>query len=130
MFDKLLNMARAAQKQSYSPYSKFKVGASLLSTSGKYYQGCSIEFCSFSLTLCAEASVISSMVASGERGIRSLLVVGGDDKFCFPCGSCRQQISEFSTCDTDVIVVDGTDQYKVFKIEELLPNAFKFMPRN
>jgi len=130
MFEKLLAKAKIARKNAYSPFSKFQVGASILSSNNNYYVGSSIENPSFSQTLCAEASAIAAMVTAGERKIKTILVVGGDDNLCFPCGGCRQKIKEFSYDETKIYVVNGLDQYKIFSIDELLPNAFTFSPKN
>ena len=86
MFEKLLAKAKIARKNAYSPFSKFQVGASIFTSNNNYYVGSSIENSSFSQTLCAEASAIAAMVTAGERKIKTILVVGGDDNLCFPCG--------------------------------------------
>lgn len=118
-----------ARGLSYSPYSKFSVGAALLAKSGKIYLGCNIENAAFSPTNCAERTAFFSAVSAGEREFEAIAICGGRhdaDKldFCAPCGVCRQVIREFCGEDFIIILVKSPDEYKIFKLEDLLPESF------
>ncbi|MBP9988404.1 MAG: cytidine deaminase [Ruminococcus sp.] len=124
----LINKAIEAMKNSYSPYSNFRVGASLITKNGKIYTGCNIENSSFSATNCAERTAFFNAVSNGEKEFEAIAIVGGKngkiDDFCFPCGICRQVMSEF--CDKDFkIILSNTKEIKEYKLSELLPESFK-----
>ena len=124
----LISAAKEAAKKAYSPYSNFCVGAALLTKSGKIYKGCNIENSSFSVTNCAERTALFSAVADGEREFEAIAIVGGKNgtfsEPCFPCGVCRQALSEFCDKDTRIIIADG-DSYKEYTLADLLPESFK-----
>jgi len=126
MFLKLLEKAELARENSYSPYSKFKVGAALLSKNGEIFTGCNIESSSYSLTCCAERVAFFKAISEGNNGFEAIAIVGGfndTNEPCMPCGSCRQVMAEFCTPDFKIILKknDGFDIYTLF---ELLPNSF------
>ncbi len=121
-YDQLVKKAYEAMEFSYSPYSKFKVGAALLTESGKVYTGCNVEIVSFGATNCAERTAIFKAISEGEMNYKAIAVVSSSNDLTFPCGICRQVIVEFAK-DIDIIVAKGYD-YEVFKIEELLPRSF------
>lgn len=108
----------------YSPYSNFKVGASILAANHKIYSGCNIEFCSYGATLCAEASAIANMVTNGNKEILEMAICCSNNKICYPCGICLQRIVELSNGNTMIhLCIDG--QAKVsLNIRQLLPYAF------
>lgn len=118
----LIEKALEAKNMAYVPYSNFHVGAALLTKSGKVFTGCNIESASFSPTICAERTAISKAVSEGEREFIALAVVG-DSEYTFPCGVCRQVIREFGT-EIKIIVAKNKDDYKVYTLDELLPNSF------
>lgn len=129
MTDKeLLSCAFNAMGNSYSPYSQCKVGAALLTKSGKIYTGANIENASFSPTVCAERVAIFKAISDGERDFLKIAVVGGKngtvDGIFAPCGVCRQVMREF--CDNDFIIILGEreDSYKTATLKELLPLSF------
>lgn len=128
MLDKeLLQLAIEARKKSYSPYSGFRVGAALLTKSGKVYDGCNIENAAYTPTNCAERTAIFKAVSEGEREFSAIAIVGGKGEdpadFCAPCGVCRQVIAEF--CDPDFRIILGTlDNIRVYTLAELLPLSF------
>ena len=128
MLDKeLLQFAIEARKQSYSPYSNFRVGAALLTKSGKVYGGCNIENAAYTPTNCAERTAIFKAVSEGEREFTAIAIVGGKGDepadFCAPCGVCRQVLAEF--CDPDFRIILGTpDNIRVYTLAELLPLSF------
>lgn len=120
---KLESLARKAAKASYSPYSRFPVGASVLTKSGKIFSGCNVENASYGLCNCAERTAIFSAVASGERGISAVAVYTPTATPTSPCGACRQVINEFGP-DALVISVCDTEERIEGSIRTLLPNAF------
>jgi homotetrameric cytidine deaminase len=126
----LINEAFLAQKNSYSPYSSCKVGAALISESGKIYTGCNIENSSFSVTNCAERTALFKAVSEGEREFKAIAIVGnnGNDDYFYPCGVCRQALNEFCDADFKIIVAKSEDDYKIFTLGELL--AFSFGKEN
>ncbi|MGO3752105.1 MAG: cytidine deaminase [Peptoniphilaceae bacterium] len=112
----------ARDKYSYSPYSKFKVGAAVEMEDGSVYSGGNIEIASYGATNCAERTAIFKAVSEGKKIVKKLVVISqGIDTF--PCGICRQVLKEFSN-DPDIIVANSIDDYKIFKLEELLPYSF------
>ena len=126
-YQTLMQSAQQARKNSYSPYSHFRVGAALLTKGGKVYTGCNVENASYSATNCAERTAIFKAVSEGERDFEALAIVGGREgetaDCCAPCGVCRQVISEF--CGKDFKILLGNEKnFKVYTLEELLPLAF------
>lgn len=123
----LIEKAIEAMEKSYSPYSEFKVGAALVSKSGRVFTGCNIENASFSPTNCAERTAFFKAVSEGEKEFTAIAIVGGDKgeikSFCPPCGVCRQVMSEFCNKDFMIILFDGK-LVKAFSLAQLLPEAF------
>lgn len=119
----LIEKATQARESAYCPYSKFKVGAALLSESGKIYTGCNVENSSYGLTNCAERTAIFNMINAGEKKIKAIAIVLEAEDYGAPCGACRQVIYEFGQ-NTDVIMATVNGKHKVVKIKELLPYAF------
>ena len=123
----LMQLAVKAREMSYSPYSNFKVGATLLGKSGKVYTGCNVENAAYSPTNCAERTAVFKAVSEGERSFEKIAIVGGMAEtiaeICAPCGVCRQVLAEF--CDKDFIFVLGNpDNIKTYTFEEVLPLSF------
>ena len=124
--NELVSLALEAREKSYSPYSGFKVGAALLTKSGKVYKGCNIENGAFSPTNCAERTAVFTAVSDGEKDFSAIAVVGGADEinaFCPPCGVCRQVLSEFCGKDFEIHLFNG-EEIKTFTLGELLPESF------
>jgi cytidine deaminase len=119
---KLVELAYEAAKYAYVPYSKFQVGAALLTKSGKVYTGCNIEIASFGATNCAERTAIFKAISEGEKEFVAIAVTSSSHDYTFPCGICRQVIVEFSK-DIDIIISKDYD-YEVYKIDDLLPHSF------
>ncbi|WP_236932679.1 cytidine deaminase [Geosporobacter ferrireducens] len=119
----LMQQARKAMEYAYVPYSKFRVGAALLTTDGKVYTGCNIECASFGGTNCAERTALFKAISEGHRSFEAIAVVSDNDEYTFPCGICRQVIVEFGK---DIKIIVGTSDGKIetFTIEELLPHYF------
>jgi cytidine deaminase len=122
---KLTAAAKVAAGRAYAPYSKFTVGAAILTTSGKIYSGCNVENASYGLTNCAERTAIFNAVAAGEKKLKlSCVVVYTPTKTATaPCGACRQVIYEFGPGSRVVSTCDGREMIDV-TIEALLPGAF------
>lgn len=122
---KLMELAEKAYENSYSPYSGIRIGAALKSGSGKIYTGTNIENSSYGATICAERSAIAKMVSDGETEITAIAITGDIDDYAYPCGICRQVISEFMSPDMDIAVSGQGMEMKTFKLRDLLPNAFE-----
>lgn len=127
--EEMIELAMGQLVYSYAPYSNFKVGAALLTESGKLYTGCNIENAAYTPTNCAERTAFFKAVSEGERSFQAICVVGGKDgiltEYAAPCGVCRQVMMEF--CDPDrfqIILATGKDQYEVFTLKGLIPLGF------
>ena len=123
---KLVDAAKKAQKHSYSPYSRYPVGAAVLMESGRIYSGCNVENASFGLACCAERVAIFNAVCHGEKKIRAVCVAAKSAK---PCGACRQVIMEFALKDADAIFVnwqplEKKEKVTQIKVSRLLPLPF------
>ncbi|MDY5820189.1 MAG: cytidine deaminase [Candidatus Borkfalkiaceae bacterium] len=128
MTDKeLMVAANEARKFAYTPYSHFKVGAALLTKSGKLYTGCNIENSSYTPTVCAERTAVFKAVSEGESDFAVIAVVGGKEEnpleFCSPCGVCRQVLAEF--CGEDFrILLGNPEKFQSYTVDEILPFSF------
>ena len=120
---RLEKAARAAARASYSPYSKFRVGAAVLTASGRVFAGCNVENASFGLCNCAERTAIFSAAATGERHLRAVVIYTPTDEPTMPCGACRQVINEFGP-DARVISICESHRRRETTLPELLPGAF------
>lgn len=123
VISQLRDAALAAAKNAYCPYSKFPVGAAVLTENGEIFAGCNVENASFGLTICAERNAIFQAVASGHNRVRVLVVVTSTDQPTPPCGSCRQVINEFGE-DAEVFSFGKGNQVLQHRLKELLPHAF------
>lgn len=123
--EKLFNLALESRKNSYSPYSKFKVGASILSDNEKLYSSCNVENVSYPCGACAETGAISAMIADGGKRIKEMLVVADGEQIISPCGACRQRISEFADKNTIIHMANTKSIQRSMTIDELLPAAFE-----
>lgn len=123
--DKLIHLAKKAQENSYSPYSKFAVGAALLTEEGDIFTGCNIENISYGLSNCGERTAIFKMIADKgpKTKIKAIAVSTKADIPCAPCGACRQVILEFSTADTLIFYKDEKG-YTTKTMDQLLPGGF------
>lgn len=118
----LLKMAYDVAKKSYAPYSKFKVGAALLTEEGEVFTGCNVECASFGGTNCAERTAIFKAISEGYHNFVKIAVVSEGALFTYPCGICRQVLNEFAP-DID-IVLDNQGEIKVINLKEMLPYSF------
>ena len=122
--DDLIDAARQAAENSYSPYSNFKVGAAIQTTSGAVYVGCNVENVAYPEGTCAEAGAIAAMCAAGEREIVAVAVIADSPMPVTPCGGCRQKLAEFAKGDVVVTMatIDGVTE--VTSVAKLLPGGF------
>ena len=125
----LIVKAFEAQNFCYTPYSNFNVGAALLGTNGKVYQGCNIENAAYTPTNCAERTAFFKAVSEGVKEFQAICVVGGRDGvltgYTAPCGVCRQVMMEFCDPETfQIILAVSKDKYDVFTLRELFPLGF------
>lgn len=125
----IISEALAAREFSYCPYSQYAVGAALMTENGVIYQGCNIENAAYGECICAERTAVCRAVARGDREFKAIAIAGGPKgqdptTYAFPCGSCRQVLSEFSDGKLAVIVAISETDYEVYELKELLPNSF------
>lgn len=126
-FSELINAARQALENAYSPYSGYRVGAALLTSDGKIFTGCNIENGSYGATNCAERTAVFKAVSEGERHFSALAIAAEDgESVAFPCGICRQVISEFCSPETPILIYDGKGSVCNAELGELIPYAFDF----
>lgn len=122
--EKLLEEAKEARELAYVPYSKFKVGAALLTKDGKVYKGCNIENAAYSMCNCAERTALFKAISEGEKEFVAIAVVADTDRPVPPCGACRQVISELCSSDTKVYLTNLKGDVQELTVSELLPGAF------
>lgn len=122
-YKELVESALSVLDRSYSVYSKYKVAAAVEMDDGSVYNGVNIENASYGLTICAEQSAIANAITNGDSRKISKIAIINPDSYPFPCGACRQFISEF-TKDAKIIVARNTGDYKVYNIKDLLPASF------
>ena len=122
--DDLFVAALAVQQNAYAPYSNYRVGAAVLTSSGTIYAGCNVENAAYPQGACAEAGAIAAMCAAGEREIVAVLTVCDGETLGTCCGGCRQRIREFAALDTPIYAADGTGVRATFTLEGLLPQSF------
>lgn len=118
-----------AMKNSYSPYSDFKVGAALLTENEKVYTGCNIENVAFGPSICAERVAFFKAISEGEKSFSKIAVVGGKVGVISsptpPCGVCRQVMREFCNDDFEILIVRENENYDKVLLKDLLPQSFK-----
>jgi cytidine deaminase len=121
--DLLIEAAKQARENAHAPYSNFRVGAALRSTSGRIFGGCNVENATYGLTICAERVAIFKAISEGERGFSAIAVVTDTDAPTPPCGACRQLIWEFCG-DIPVSMANLDGKIEVMQMRELFPRAF------
>lgn len=122
-YKSLSQKAIDAKKLSMPTYSKFRVGAALLTEGDKLYLGGNIESSSYSLTICAERTAVFKAISEGERKFKAIAIASDAENFISPCGACRQVMSDLCG-DIDVIMLNSKGEQKVEKMSALLPYAF------
>lgn len=124
-YEELMDKAIEASKYSYSPYSKFAVGACLETEDGSIYTGCNFENSSYGLSICAERNAIGSAIAEGKRKIKAIAIYSPNQDNCAPCGACRQVLHEFCEEDSELdVILKNKDELKIYTLEQLLPESF------
>lgn len=123
--DKLVETAQSMLDRAYVPYSKFQVGAALLTKDRKIYGGCNIENASYGLTNCAERTAVFRAVAEGNHDFEALVVIGNTEGPISPCGACRQVIAEFCDDDMPVLLTNTDGKEYLTTVGELLPGHFE-----
>ncbi|MGI6189038.1 MAG: cytidine deaminase [Clostridiales bacterium] len=120
--ERIIREAEKARERAYAPYSKFRVGAALLTQDGSIYTGCNVENASFGAACCAERVAVFKAISDGRRDFTAMAVVSDSQGFTFPCGICRQVMAEFKI--PVIIVVDQNGRTAEYKLNDLLPHAF------
>lgn len=122
----LVNQAIEAREKAYAPYSKFKVGAAILTKNGTVFPGCNIENASYGATICAERAAVCNMIVNGGADPIAIAICYNEEEFAVPCGICRQVLSEFSPKGDLIILMAKTDgTYQETTLSALLPSSFK-----
>lgn len=127
IYDMMLECAEHARENAYAPYSHFRVGAAIMAENGDIYVGCNIENSSYPLCMCAERTALYKAISEGVKKFSMIAVTGGindTSEECFPCGSCRQVLSEFCDKNLKIVLRDGK-KTRVYTLEELMPHSFK-----
>lgn len=120
----LIQVALSMLDKSYAPYSHFSVGAALECEDGEVYTGCNVENAAYGSTICAERTALVKAVSEGKRRFRRIAIAGSGESYCWPCGACRQMLSEFSP-DLEILVVSGQSKaYEKTTLDILLPHSF------
>lgn len=122
-YKELVNHAIRAKENAYVPYSHFRVGAAILTNDGEIYTGCNIENASFGGTNCAERTALFKAISEGKRDFKCIAIVSDSPDYTYPCGICRQVLSEFGN-DLEILVAKSNGDYKVHSFKEILPYAF------
>ncbi|MGB2980155.1 MAG: cytidine deaminase [Candidatus Zixiibacteriota bacterium] len=120
----LIEKAKRARLKAYAPYSNFKVGAALLTKSGKVYTGANVENSTFGLTVCAERIAVFKAVNRGDNSFVKIIVVTDKNPPVTPCGACRQVLSEFAK-DLKIVCANLKGKVERYTLKELLPEAFE-----
>ncbi len=121
----LVNMARQAVNRAYAPYSKFLVGAAVVNDLGEVYTGCNIENASYGASMCAERVAVAKCISEGFRPIVKIAICSSEGRQTFPCGICRQVLSEFMDEDAEVLLGTADGDFYTYTLGELLPNSFE-----
>lgn len=123
-YQKLVAAAQKAKRFSYSPFSKFKVGAAVITRSGTIYTGCNIEISSFALTICAERTAIFKAVSEGRKDFVAVAIASGGPALTPPCGACRQVLMDLAG-DIDVVMMNHRGKKRIMRLRDLFPHPFE-----
>ncbi|WP_216830048.1 cytidine deaminase [Alkalihalobacterium elongatum] len=121
---KLMDEAMSAREKAYVPYSKFPVGAALLTKDGQVFKGCNIENASYGLTNCAERTAVFKAVSEGVHSFSAIAIVADTERPVPPCGACRQVLTEFCSAEMPVYLTNLKGNVQEITVGELLPGAF------
>lgn len=124
-YNLLMNRAKEASQMSYSPFSRFAVGAAVLAKSGTVYSGCNVENSSFGMTICAERCAIFKAISEGEKEILAVAIYSPNADDCNPCGACRQVMYEFQGDEEIDVITENMGELIVRKLGVYLPFGFK-----
>lgn len=124
-YNLLMNRAKEASKMSYSPFSRFAVGAAVLAKSGTIYSGCNVENSSFGMTICAERCAIFKAISEGEKEILAVAIYSPNADDCNPCGACRQVMYEFQGDEEIDVITENMGELVIRKLGVYLPFGFK-----
>ncbi len=122
--DILIDYAKKAMGNAYAPYSGFSVGTALLTVDGEIFTGCNIENSSFGATICAERCAVMKAVSEGCTSFSKIAIVSSGGNYTYPCGICRQFLSEFMEDGTVVLFDDVIGEIKEYSLDSLIPFAF------
>jgi len=120
----LLEAATAVRLRAYVPYSRFHVGAAIMSVEGRVHIGCNVENVAYPEGTCAEAGAIAAMIAAGDTGIAEIVVIADSPEPVPCCGGCRQKIAEFAAQDVKVTLCTTDGKSKTLTVAQLLPGVF------
>ena len=120
----LISMAAETMANSYSPYTRFKVGVAIECADGSVFKGCNVENAAFGATICAEAAAVAAAVSAGHSDFKRIAIISDANSYCFPCGACRQLLYEFSP-DLEVLSVRADGRYVSYSLPSLLPMPFE-----
>ena len=122
----LMDKAKEASQNSYSPFSRFAVGAAVLTSTGKIFLGCNVENSSFGLTNCAERTAIFKAVSEGERELVAVAIYSPNSDSFYPCGACRQVLYEFQGDEQEIeVITENLGNLEIKKLSYFLPNGFR-----
>lgn len=122
----LYHMQKKAMGNAYAPYSGFSVGAALLTTEGEIFTGCNVENASYGASICAERCAILKAVSEGYTSFEKIAIVSSCNNLTYPCGICRQFLSEFMDEDSVIVLVNDKDEIKEYTLGYLIPDSFNF----
>lgn len=120
----LVRLASEAKERAYSPYSGYQVGAALVAEDGTVFTGCNIENIAYPSGICAERVAFSKAVSEGHRKFKALAVAGSTEEMAYPCGMCRQFISEFANPELTILCANKDGEFEQYEFSELLPKSF------
>ena len=124
-YEDLMTKAKDVSQNAYAPYSKFQVGACLLTTDGNIYTGCNFENSSYGLSICAERNAVGSAIANGEKRFKAIAIYSPNQDHCVPCGACRQVLHEFCDKDDELdVILQKNGELKIYTLKHLLPESF------
>ena len=122
--DILISYAKKAMGNAYAPYSGFCVGAAILTSEGEVFTGCNVENSSYGATICAERCALIKAISEGYTSFTKIAIVSSGNNLTFPCGICRQFLTEFMQEDGIVVLCDSNGEIKEFELSSLLTHAF------
>ena len=123
-FTKLFEAAKIVRAKAHVPYSKFKVGAAILTEDNSIVVGCNVENAAYPQSQCAEATAIGNLISQGFSKIKEVVVIGSGNLLCSPCGGCRQRLREFASIDVHIHMCNSEGHLKTSTLKELLPDSF------